>query len=540
MTIKEITALRKSGQLSQALAAAENEIAQNANNYTASALFWCLKDLAKQQDRVDALATLERMQSLYETCCGGDELMQKALAAVSRMLQPLFGDIKDLTEKAKAGENVYTEYKAIEELFKNNKLDETLYLDFGWLVYYVLKHTPLTDAHIRKVLLSNYLKLNLPKPSVLHSLILTEAIKVEQNTPLQFRIRDFISLWGLDNLREEDWEQFHTDDGKTLPSSVEKLIGVYAKELKTDHVESPEEFIQLVDKALERYPKSQNMPYFKASVLISQGKTDEALAYYKDLILRFPSKFDLWDHAAELIDDIDTKIGLRCKALTCGTDDEFVGGVRLRLADLLMQKNLMSNAKYELDRFRSTYENKGWRLKSEYWQMQKQLQDVQPSDDNAGMYARFAANADEFIYSALPVNLAIKVAESLNDDRNHPGRKIMTWILRTDKSVVRLRKPAKFGLNKRTPNGVAFDVKMQGDKIVWIKSHIGSISEPWVKVLSGEVRLRTDRNGKKYSIIAGSYVGGALLKDVNEGQSVKILTLLQKDDRWSAVSLTKI
>lgn len=52
MTIKEITALRKSGQLSQALAAAENEIAQNANNYTASALFWCLKDLAKQQDRV--------------------------------------------------------------------------------------------------------------------------------------------------------------------------------------------------------------------------------------------------------------------------------------------------------------------------------------------------------------------------------------------------------------------------------------------------------------------------------------------------------
>ena len=78
----------------------------------------------------------------------------------------------------------------------------------------------------------------MPKPSILHSLILGEAIKVEQNTPLQFRIRDFIRIWGLENLREEDWEQYRSEEGNTLPSTVEKLIGVYTKELKTDGVES--------------------------------------------------------------------------------------------------------------------------------------------------------------------------------------------------------------------------------------------------------------------------------------------------------------
>lgn len=48
MTIREITALRRSGQLSEALQAAEAEFAQNANKFTAGALFWCLNDLLKQ------------------------------------------------------------------------------------------------------------------------------------------------------------------------------------------------------------------------------------------------------------------------------------------------------------------------------------------------------------------------------------------------------------------------------------------------------------------------------------------------------------
>ena len=42
MTIKEITNLRKSGRLQEALEAANNEFSKNSNIYTAGALFWCL------------------------------------------------------------------------------------------------------------------------------------------------------------------------------------------------------------------------------------------------------------------------------------------------------------------------------------------------------------------------------------------------------------------------------------------------------------------------------------------------------------------
>lgn len=539
MTIREITELRKAGLLQEALEAAETEFAQSVNKYTVGALFWCLNDLYKQQAYNDATATIERMKVLYNDYCIGDEYMQKAIAAAERRSLPHFQEIKDAVENAKGGADAVSAHRQATVWYNEGHLDRQLYSDFGWLTYYALKQTPAEEAHKRKILLNQYIQLDLPRPSILHSRILVEAIKVEQNTPLQFRIRDFIRIWGLENLREEDWEQYQTENGHTLPSTVEKLIGVYAKELKTDGVEASEDFSQLVDKGLARYPKSQNMPYFKATVLISQGKAQEALTYYKNLILQYPSKFYLWNQTAELVEDIDTKIGLLCKALTCGADDEFLGGVRLRLAALLYQKGMKENTRYELERYRETYQNKGWKLKAEFWHLYNQVSSAEKAVDNNIVYSEYAVKADEFIYSSLPTVVAVKVAENQSDDRNYPGRKITTWILRTADDTIRLRKPAKFRLNRRAPNGAIFDVKLQDGRIVWIKEHNDALYAPWLKEVSGEVKLRTDRKGKKYAIISASCVGENLLKGTHEGQRVKVLAIQQKDGRWSAISIIK-
>ena len=382
-----------------------------------------------------------------------------------------------------------------------------------------------------------YIKLDLPKPSILHSLILGEAVKIEKSTPLQFRIRDFVRLWGLENLRSEDWEQFTTEGGNTMSSLVEKLIGVYVKEIKTDNVEAPDDFCQLVDKALEKFPGSQNLPQQKAIVLISQGRTDEALSYYKDMILRSPAKFFLWEQAADLVQDIDTKIGLLCKALTCGADDNFIVKVRLSLAKLLIQAGMPANAKYELEKHRQTRQANGWSLKEEFRTLYNQLAAVEASADNNAIYTIYSVKADEFIYSSFPTVLAVKVDEKQNDDRNHPGRKITTWILRTEKSTERLRKPTKFGLNRHTPNGSVFDIKVNDGKIVWIKQHTGSVNEPWLKVCSGEVHIRTDRNGKNYTLISGTYVGEKFIKGISEGQQIKVLSIKQDNGRWCAISI---
>lgn len=537
MTIKEITELRKSGNLAEAMAAAEIEFAKAANKYTAGALFWCLNDQYKQQSGDDAVATLARMKTIFNDFGSGDDYMQNAMSSAEKRLIPHYYEITAAVEDAKKGADAISLHKQISNWYNNGELDANLYPSFGWLTYYALKQTNISDVQNRKILLNLYLNLNLHKPSDLHSRILGEAVKVEKNTPLQFRIRDFVRLWGLENLRDEDWEQFTTDEGHTMLSMVEKLIGVYVKELKTDHVEAPDDFSQLVDKALEKFPCNQNLPHYKAGVLISQGRIDEALKYYREMILRSPAKFYLWDQASELIQDIDTKIGLLCKALTCDTDDNYVVNVRLSLAELLIQAGMPQNAKYELEMHKQIRQAKGWSLKEEFRILYNQLASVEVAADNNAIYAKYSVKADEFIYSSFPTVLAIKVDEKQDDDRNHPGRKITTWILRTENSTVRLRKPTKFGLNRHTPNGATFDIKINNGKVVWIKQHTNSVNESWLKEDSGEVRLRTDRNGKNYTLISGTYVGEKFLKGISEGQQIKVLSIKQDDGRWRAIAL---
>lgn len=537
MTIKEITELRKSGHLAEAMAAAEIEFAQNANKYTAGALFWCFNDLVKEQSRDEAGVTIKHMKTIFNEYGSGDDYMEKAMISAEKCTSPHFHEIKAAVEDAKKGADAISLHKQISIWYNSNELDTKLYPDFGWLTYYALKQTDISDAQKRKLLLKLYLQLDLPKPSILHSLILSEAVKVEKNTPLQFRIRDFVRLWGVENLRSEDWVQFTTEEGNTMLSLVEKLISVYVREIKTDNIEAPDDFCQLVDKALEAFPGNQNLPQQKAGVLILQGKTDEALSYYKNMILRSPAKFFLWEQASDLVNDIDTKIGLLCKALTCGADDKFIVKVRLSLAKLLIQAGMPSNAKYEIEKHRQTRQANGWRLKEESETLYNQLASVETAADNNAIYANYSLIADEFIYSSFPTVLAVKVDEKQNDDRNHPGRKITTWILRTEKSTERLRKPTKFGLNRHTPNGVAFDMKVNDGKVVWIKQHSGNINEPWLKECSGAVHIRTDRNGKSYTLISGTYVGEKLLKGISEGQQIKVLSIKQDDGRWCAITL---
>ena len=88
MNIKEIIELRKSGHLAEAMAAAEIEFAQDANKYTASALFWCFNDLFKQQSGDEALTTVERMKTLYNDFGSEDDYMQKAMISVEKHIIP--------------------------------------------------------------------------------------------------------------------------------------------------------------------------------------------------------------------------------------------------------------------------------------------------------------------------------------------------------------------------------------------------------------------------------------------------------------------
>lgn len=540
-TIKEITQLRKGGHLDQATEAAEAEFARNANLYTAGALFWCLNDYAKKESDVEVLKSLiDRMETLYKEHAPTDTFMPQSLKLLQLRLNPLAIRIKNAIEMAKTGSVDMDLLEELRSSLGNGTLDGDLYRDFGWLLYFALKNMHEADFRRRKILLYTYFLLRLPAPSLLHSLILGEAIVIEKNTPLQFRIRDFMNLWGWDNLTEDDWKQYHSDNGHTASSRVEKLISVYTKELKVDNVEVPEVFENLVNKALEVYPESQHLPFFKAVILKLKGENEAALDYYKNLILKTPVKGYLWHQASALVTEPETRIALLCKAISLVKDETFKGNFRLDLAKALIQKGMYGNAKYELDIYRRHYASQGWNLKREFLELENALPQTVSVEDNKPLYERYISVAEEFIYSSIPSVIAIKVAHKLIDDRNHRGRKIMQWTLRKREGVLTLRNPGRYGLDGNARNGSTFEVKLHEGRVVWIKkSQSNPLLEDWIKMATGSIELKTDRNGNPYAIIDRIYIGRKLLGGISNNEKVKIIALQQEDGRWSAIALRR-
>ena len=135
MTIKEITELRKSGRLEEAMAAAENEFAQNANRYTVSALFWCLNEKSKRQQGDEVIATFERMKSLYEDYCPDDEFMQKSLASLEPRTVPHYRELDEIVS-AKGGSDAVGACREALRWHREEGLDSRLYPKLGWLIYY--------------------------------------------------------------------------------------------------------------------------------------------------------------------------------------------------------------------------------------------------------------------------------------------------------------------------------------------------------------------------------------------------------------------
>lgn len=274
-------------------------------------------------------------------------------------------EIKAGIEEAKQGKGVKDLYDKLSALHKEGNLNPELHRDFGWLIYYRTRHTGLNFVMDRKRMLLQYLKLELERPSLLHSLMLSEAIKLKKSNPSQFRLRDFLNLWGLENLREEDWEKFKPSNGHSSNSLVENLIGNYVKEVKKDGCKASDEFALLLEKALQNYRSNPHLPLYKALVLVSQDKKEEALAHYKSLLRRWPKKFFLWSNSEELLPykEIDTRIALLSKAITLVRDKGFLGNIRLRLANLLYKKGLYANALHEVEQYQRYYFSQGWHIK---------------------------------------------------------------------------------------------------------------------------------------------------------------------------------
>lgn len=97
-------------------------------------------------------------------------------------------------------------------------------LDTAWNIYrYLNANLKQMNSEEARRLLAIYTKLPCARPSLLHSCILSVAVKMAGQFP-DFRLPQFLDIWGYPtNLRQEDYSRQTGNDGKSYPSLKERV-----------------------------------------------------------------------------------------------------------------------------------------------------------------------------------------------------------------------------------------------------------------------------------------------------------------------------
>ena len=277
----------------------------------------------------------------------------------------------------------------------------------GWVVYRYLKNNEnrLSSYEIRKAL-SFYMDFASCKPSILHSCIMIQAADFEKKHENDFRFIEFCLMWKLESLRNEDFlsEKGTTENGKSIEflSLAEKVATRLYKELKQRHtIEFVNELFPFFETIKEKCPNNRFIRLYIAQLYYWQGNTEKAIAEYKHILRTTPEWF-IWKHLGDICEDKEVRISLYCKAMTMMGKEEYIGELRLSLANLLFDTN-KEQAAYEVEQYMKTYKENGWNIAGDVYLLQNKLQGITPSAQAKQFYRNHIEKAEEFAYSDIPV-----------------------------------------------------------------------------------------------------------------------------------------
>ena len=261
--VKEIYALRRNGQLNDALNLAMSLFQEDPNDDDyKNALAWVAIDSCKkhiENNELDKaqyfLNLLQKLDFDYE-----DEFVesiQKQIRFLKPKIDKNYAQIQQAEELSKSGKNqeALTIFK---NLISQNRLSELHHESYGWVIYRHIKakESNLSSVEVR-TFLRDYMNLKNERPSMLHSMILNFALNYSK-THSDFKFYNFFLLWNPDNLRYEDLHDGYKD-GKNIPSLISRICREFVNasgELDID------EFISKIDLNKETVLDFFREPFF--------------------------------------------------------------------------------------------------------------------------------------------------------------------------------------------------------------------------------------------------------------------------------------
>ena len=315
--------------------------------------------------------------------------------------------IRDAKENSKKG-NHQEALRIFREAIKKFPDDKDLHEQFAWELQRegkIIFEQEKVNILSARQFLAEYIKLKNERPSQLHSLFLRFVNKITDQE--EFNLISFLKLWNLNNLREDDFQPF-TKEEKTYKSIAEKIIQHGAKLILDKKLsQDVDYFLPFINIGIERFQENIWLTFYKAKLLHLVNRNEEAIEFLVPVVKEKISEYWVWNLLAELVIEADKEKAFSsyCKSLLCVGEDKFIANVRVKFAELLIQKELWSEAKFEITSAIKTKEaEEGGRVSDRLRDYQKTdwYKNAVEKKSNNDFYHSHKQLAEEFIFHSLP------------------------------------------------------------------------------------------------------------------------------------------
>lgn len=221
----------------------------------------------------------------------------------------------------------------------------------------------------------------------------------------------FMDTIGFDWFDKGDFQKtnFTNDKGENVEVRplAEVVLNFHAKKLLSMDISMATEqkvnlFIDVLNSQIQNNPSFEWLPYYKAKLLAKVKREDEALETVISFARTKSKEFWIWDLISELVDD-DEKFNCLCAGLLCKSKPDMIVGIQEKIIPILLEKEMFSNAKFELDGVISTRMKKWGKIsrqleewKNESWYIEAK------STESRDALKEYSDKAEEILYRTLP------------------------------------------------------------------------------------------------------------------------------------------
>lgn len=488
---KDVTNLRRGGQLEEAYRLSVERIADSeADDHDRAAYAWCLIALVKhhsadgnRQKLSGHLDELRRFE-VPATDAMLAEHREKALA----LAQPDRRAVLNARNLSKQG-NHREASRIYAELHAEGSLELEDRKSWGWELFRLIKaelegkrDDELTSPVAQRVKrhLNTYLQLAIGGPDRLHSLMLRHALRLSKGNHL--KILPFLRLWNPDQFSDEDFTRQSGKDGKVYPSLVEQVIQAAASEAaESDRAVDRHFMLPHVQVAMKRFPDNIWLKLNLAKLLRGVGRVDDALKMAIEFAREKASEYWAWELIGDLVPkDVELRRSCYAKALICSQDENFVGKVRLKFAELLKETH-PRKARFEVERMMSGRGAAGYQVPREAQALVESLAAFNSEPTDRSFYAGLSDAAEALLFSHLPWSDAcLGDAFTIKDRDGQKSRRRRRVYVKDDALPKELSLPDSHADIRGLPEGTPLQVQYETSK-----------AEPWRATIH-RIRPRAD------------------------------------------------